>query len=177
MYEANAGITTLLSGTVGAATAAALAGIPAIAFSGSTGSQVSYTSSLAANAYAAVYADLSAYLSDSLLEGASAFPSEPVLPEDVWLNVNFSPSTSESCSSPEDFEFILTRIYPAVPLITPPDVVTCDNGGRLPTESSVLDASGCFATVSVGNAKYKNDEDATNQQYVLDRLQSILSCF
>lgn len=40
---ANLGATVQVSGTVGAATEAAKEGIPAIAFSGSTGSQTGYT--------------------------------------------------------------------------------------------------------------------------------------
>lgn len=171
----NAGQTTLNSGTVGATTEAALEGIPAIAFSGSSGSQISFTSSLSSNAYSTVYASLATTITNALLTGAEQFPSQPILPNLIWLNVNFSPSTSSKCASASQFNFIFTRINTASSGAGA-DVVTCSNGGRLPTENSVLGMSGCFATISAGNATNKGDVDAGTQQFALTRLTSILSC-
>lgn len=47
---------------------------------------------------------------------------------------------------------------------------------RLPTESEVMRAAGCYASVSVGNASTKLDAAAEDQAFVLGRLESILSC-
>lgn len=69
----------LLSGTVGAATYAAYnAGIPAIAFSGATGSQTAWNASSTFPAYSQVYADLSLNLTDVLVASGT-----PYLPNDV----------------------------------------------------------------------------------------------
>lgn len=56
------------------------------------------------------------------------------------------------------------------------DVTTCDNGGRLPTETAVVDTAGCYASISVGNATTKLTADAAEQKVVLNKLSSILSC-
>jgi hypothetical protein len=80
------------------------------------------------------------------------------------------------CSSVSDFKFVLSRIHVAVPLLAPKDVTTCDNGGRLPTETSVINTPGCYAAISVGLASNKLDAGAAEQAFVLDKLQSILSC-
>lgn len=65
---------------------------------------------------------------------------------------------------------------------TPPpqqDVVTCNNNGRLPTESSVVSktsGSTCYASISVGIATTKGDASAAQQAVVLGKLGGILSC-
>ena len=61
-------------------------------------------------------------------------------------------------------------------VLTPKDVVTCGNGGRLPIESSVVGKSGCYVSVSVGKASSKDDASATEQQAVLNRLRDVLAC-
>jgi hypothetical protein len=63
-----------------------------------------------------------------------------------------------------------------VPILTGKDVVTCGNGGRLPTESAVVGKSGCFVSVSVGKASSKGDASAAEQGVVLGRLKGVLSC-
>jgi len=172
----NSGNTTLISGTVGATTAAALAGIPAVAFSGASGTQISYTTpSSPDTAYASIYAALSAKFTNALLEGSKKFFFQPILPKDIWINVNFSPTTPTSCSKAEDFKFIMTRINAATK-DTGFDVLTCNNRGRLPTENSLLDSDGCLVTVSVGEAKTKGDVNAFTQEYARLRIEHILSC-
>ncbi|KAJ6476288.1 sure-like protein [Mycena sanguinolenta] len=166
----NLGLAVLFSGTVGAASEAALEGIPSAAFSGTTGDQVSYTtlttSPTAADSEAAVlYSALTVNFLDVLLAS-----SAPILPSGISLNVNY-PSTT-SCTSVSDFKFVLTRIF-ADPFVT--DVDTCGTT-HLPTESSVISMSGCFATVSVFDASTKLDADAANQAIVLAKLASILTC-
>ncbi|MCJ1458130.1 hypothetical protein MMC28_008501 [Mycoblastus sanguinarius] len=165
---ANLGTTVLISGTVGAATEATKEGIPGIAFSGTTGSQTGYTSPL--SLYETVYADLSTNVTNTLIASG-----KPYLPENMWLNVNFPAVSSSSCSSLSDFRFVLSRINTATSE-TANDVVTCDNGGRLPTETSVVDTDGCYASVSVGVATTKADANATEQAVVLGKLAGILSC-
>ncbi|KAJ7041160.1 sure-like protein [Mycena alexandri] len=166
----NLGSTVLISGTVGAASEAALEGIPSAAFSAATASQVSYTtltsSPTSADSKATViYSSLSVQLLNVLLAS-----STPILPAGISLNVNY-PSTS-SCTSASAFKFVLTRIN-SDPGAT--DVETCGTT-HLPTESSVIAKSGCFATVSVFNASTKGDVNAATQGIVLAKLTSILTC-
>ncbi|KIW04279.1 5'/3'-nucleotidase SurE, variant [Verruconis gallopava] len=161
---ANAGATVLISGTVGAATEASKLGVPAIAFSGSTGSQVAWNT--ATQTYQQVYADLSTNVTDTLIKSG-----KPYLPDNIWLNVNFPKVDSSTCSSTSEFKFVLSRIYPGLG----GDVETC-GGTSLPSESSVIGASGCYASISVANADTKSDVDSSTQKVVLDKLSSILSC-
>ncbi|KAF7320958.1 hypothetical protein HMN09_00182600 [Mycena chlorophos] len=167
----NLGPTVLISGTVGAATEAALEGIPAIAFSGDTGSQISFTTlsntssplTLASN----LYAELSLKVVDTIL----ASPG-PILPRGIALNVNY-PST-QNCSKVEDSKFVLTRINP--PAAGTVDVKTCGET-QLPTESDAIATAGaCINTISVFNASTKADVDAATQKFVLEKLERILSC-
>ncbi|KAK2611598.1 hypothetical protein N8I77_004931 [Diaporthe amygdali] len=164
---ANLGSTTLISGTVGAATEAALEGIPAIAFSGTSGSQVSYTT--ATQTYQTVYAQLSTNVTTTLIDSG-----KPYLPSGIWLNVNYPTVSSSTCSSASRFKFVLSRINSASSS-TAADVSTCGST-RLPTESSVVGTSGCYASISVGVASNKQDATAAAQAVVLGKLQSMLSC-
>jgi len=166
----NLGSTVLVSGTVGAASEAALEGIPSIAFSGATGDQVSYTtlttSPTSVDAKAAlIYSQLSVTLVNALL----ASPP-PILPAGISLNVNY-PSTS-SCTSAAAFKFVLTRINSNSGAT---DVQTCGTT-HLPTESSVVGKAGCFASVSVFDASTKGDVTAATQGIVLAKLASLLTC-
>ncbi|MCJ1387947.1 hypothetical protein MMC18_000790 [Xylographa bjoerkii] len=165
---ANLGSTVLVSGTVGAATQAVKEGIPGIAFSGTTGTQTAYTTSV--QTYMTVYADLSTNVMQTLVASG-----KPYLPADVWLNVNFPAVGSSTCTSPGNFKFVLSRIYSAINIITPPDVETCGST-RLPTETAVVGTAGCYASISVGEANAKDDASAAQQAVVLKKLQSILSC-
>lgn len=144
-------------------------GIPAIAFSGSTGSQTAWNA--AVENYMKVYADLSTTVIQALSNSGT-----PYLPDNIWLNVNFPDVSSSDCTSPSDFKFVLSRIHTAVPFISGDDVETCNNDQRLPTESKVVGTDGCYASVSVGKADNKRDASASNQKIVLDKLNSILSC-
>lgn len=157
-----------MSGTVGAATEAAKEGIPAIAFSGATGSQTAYTAPV--QTYMTVYAALSTNVTQSLVASG-----KPYLPSNIWLNVNFpAASSGGTCSSPADFKFVLSRIFSATGA-TPRDVSTC-GGTRLPSESVVVGTEGCFVSVSVGDATTKGDAAAAEQAVVLGKLGGILSC-
>ena len=157
----------MISGTVGAATEAAKEGIPAIAFSGTTGSQISYTA--AQQTYILVYSDLSVNVTQTL-----ASTTKPYLPSNIWLNVNYPAVSSNSCSSPSQFKFVLSRINSASSS-TAADVNTCGST-RLPTETSVVGTSGCYTSISVGVATTKGDASAAQQAVVLGKLKSILSC-
>ncbi|KAF7345084.1 Survival protein sure-like phosphatase/nucleotidase [Mycena venus] len=167
----NLGSTVLISGTVGAASEAALEGIPSVAFSGATGGQVSYTTLITSptstdSTAALIYSALSVRLLNVLLAS-----SAPILPSGISLNVNY-PSTSTSCADASAFKFVLTRINSNSGAT---DVQTCGTT-HLPTESSVISKAGCFATVSVFDAQTKGDVNATTQAIVLAKLTSILSC-
>jgi hypothetical protein len=145
-------------------------GILAIAFSGASGSPTAWNARTPA--YSTVYAQLATQFTSALLTSGP----KPYLASNIYLNVNFPASSSSSCSSAANFKFVLSRINSAVPILTPKDVVTCGNGGRLPTESSVVGKSGCYVSVSVGKASTKGDASASEQQVVLNRLKSVLTC-
>lgn len=166
---ANLGLTTQVSGTVGAATEAVKEGVPGIAFSGTTGSQTAWNTPV--QTYEQVYADLSTTVTQALVNSG-----KPYLPSNIWLNVNYPVVNSNACSSTSDFKFVLSRINTAIPIITPADVTTCNNGGRLPTETDVVDTAGCYASISVGVATTKLDASKSQQQIVLNKLSSVLSC-
>lgn len=159
------------SGTVGAACEAAREGIPSVAFSASTASQISFTTlesdPNSTNTLAALaYAQLSVKFVQALTSAEG-----PFLPPNISINVNY-PSIS-LCANPEpsDFSFILSRILEDD---TATDVEQCGTT-HLPAESSVV-TQGCFASVSVFNASNKADVCADTQAFVLNRISGILSC-
>lgn len=162
----NTGVAVLLSGTVGAAVEAMNLGIPAVAFSGTTGDQTAWNA--ATPAYSTVYSELATTITTTLLNSGA-----PYLPDGVWLNVNFPASTGTSCATADDFEFVLSRIWTAL-LFDADDVTTCGSD-RLPTETTVVGTTGCFVSISVGDSS-KLDADATAQASVLAKLSSILTC-
>ncbi|KAF8875088.1 survival protein sure-like phosphatase/nucleotidase [Gymnopilus junonius] len=165
----NLALDVFFSGTIGAAAEAVLEGIPSVAFSGSSGSQVSYTTLTSdptadSTIAAGIYTELIIKFISSLLNSPS-----PILPLGVSLNVNFA--SISSCPSTSSYKFVLTRIFPTLLSI---DVDTCGSS-KLPTESSAI-TQGCIATVSVFYAKTKLDADSTAQAAVLSKLSSILEC-
>lgn len=167
---ANTGVATFISGTVGAAVAATNLGISALAFSGASGDQVGWNT--ATELYQTLYSELSLKITNAIVAGGA-----PYLPDGTWLNVNFPEAgDGTSCTSVDDFEFVLSRIYSAVVLVSSADVVTCSNGGRLPTETTVVNTNGCYVSLSLGKASNKRDASAAQQEVVLDRLGSLLTC-
>lgn len=153
---------------MGAATEAVSLGVPGLAFSGVTGTQTAWNAT--PDTYVGVYADLATNVTQTLLASGT-----PYLPSGVYLNVNFGAVTDTSCTNAADFEFVLSRIVAAIPLLTAPDVETCGST-RLPHERDVVKTTGCYAGISVGNATTKLDASAANQEVVLGKLTSILSC-
>ncbi|KAI4212351.1 MAG: hypothetical protein LQ351_004921 [Letrouitia transgressa] len=164
---ANLGSTVLISGTVGAATEAAKEGVPSIAFSGTSGSQTAWTAPV--DTYVSIYGALSTNVTQTLANSA-----KPYLPADTWLNVNFPAVSSSNCNSPSKFKFVLSRINSAGS-DTPADVRTCSSD-RLPTESTVVRKTGCYASISVGVASSKEDASTATQSIALAKLGKILSC-
>ncbi|KAF5361400.1 hypothetical protein D9758_006251 [Tetrapyrgos nigripes] len=168
----NLGSTVMISGTVGAATEAALEGIPSVAFSGDGGDLdlVSYTTLISnprstSSIAAGIYAALTTKFTNALLAS-----SRPILPSGISINVNFG--SISGCSSAGDFSFILTRIQPNTRAT---DVQTCGTT-HLPGEQAVIGMDGCFATVSVMDARTKSDVDASTQAAVVNRLGGLLEC-
>ncbi|OBZ74910.1 Acid phosphatase [Grifola frondosa] len=159
------------SGTVGAACEAALEGIPSTAFSGDTASQVSYTTlDSSPNSQSSLAARLYSTLTVTFVQTLLASSARPVLPPGVTLNVNY-PSTS-GCSAAADYSWVFTRLTPNSSAV---DVETCGSD-HLPDETSVVDRSGCFASVTVINATTKTDVDAATQGAVLARLTGLVTC-
>jgi 5'/3'-nucleotidase SurE len=157
------------SGTVGGAVFAAHdRKVPAIAFSAASDARRSFAAG-PPSAEGLVYAALATKLTTALLAGGP-----PYLPPDVWLNVNF-PKAEGACADPAAFKFVLSRINPRIPLITPDDVQQC--GSRaLPHEQEVFDRGGCLIPVSPGSALDKTTADPEDQAVVYQRLKSILTC-
>ncbi|KIM89950.1 hypothetical protein PILCRDRAFT_95026 [Piloderma croceum F 1598] len=167
----NVGTTTLISGTVGAACEAALEGIPSAAFSGDSTAQVSYTTldsdpTSKASLAASIYASLTVKFVQALLGNSTS----SILPKGISLNVNY-PAT-DNCADATDFHFVLSRIESNTGAT---DVQTCGSH-NLPSETSVIDTSGCYSSVSVFNASTKSDVDAATQAVVLNKLSGILTC-
>ncbi|KAF2668020.1 acid phosphatase precursor [Microthyrium microscopicum] len=159
----NAGGTVLISGTVGAASEAAKEGVPAIAFSGATGSQVGWQTTT--ETYQKVYADLSSNVTNTLIKAG-----KPYLPDGIWLNVNYPSVSDKTCSSASSFVFVLSRINSG----SGNDVKTCGST-TLPSESQVIKA-GCYASISVAYAANKTDASIDSQKFVVDKLGSYLGC-
>jgi len=166
------------SGTVGAACEAALEGIPSTAFSGASTSQVSYTTlqsspSSSATLAALLYAQLTESFTTALISPSA----RPILPSGITINVNFPSTSLSGCSNVNNYKFIFTRL---VKNSTATDVVTCNNGGHLTDETTVINQSGtnsqCFVTVSVIDASAKKDVSASIQGTVVNRLGSFLTC-
>ncbi|KAG7447199.1 sure-like protein [Guyanagaster necrorhizus] len=165
----NLGSVILGSGTVGAACEAALEGIPSVAFSADTASQVSYTTlesepDSTDTLAALTYAQLTVKFVQALTSAEGT-----ILPTGISVNVNY-PSTSQ-CPEPSDFSFILSRINEDT---SATDVEQCGTT-NLPAEANVV-TQGCFVSVSVFNASTKADVDADTQAFVLNRISGILSC-
>ena len=158
----------------GAACEAAKEGIPAVAFSAVSNDQVSYTTltskpNSSATKAALTYSTLTTALTKALTSPAS----RPILPPNVILNVNY-PSTSR-CTNPSQFKFVLTRLTSSS---SAKDVQTgCSKSQQLPVESTVLNSSGCYVSVTVMDATTKKDVDATTQAFVLNRLGNFLTCY
>lgn len=153
----------------GAAAEAVLEGIPSVAFSGATASQVSFTTltsnpNSTSTRAALTYTTLTLNFVNALLDNP-----RPILPPGISVNVNY-PSTA-NCPSPDNFSFVLTRLVVDNNAI---DVETCGTN-HLPDERSTI-ISGCFATVSVFNATTERDVGAQAQAAVLAKLGSILTC-
>lgn len=155
------------SGTVGAACyAAKTAGIPAIAFSGATEDRIPWNTSPVPEV-SLVYAELATKLTDKIIASGA-----PYLPKNVFLNVNF-PELGGDCTSVDDFQFVLSRINPG--FFSSPDVEWCGDD-RLPTETDVINAAGCFASISIGDAEDKTTADAERQAVVLEKLKDFVVC-
>ncbi|KAL7823701.1 sure-like protein [Trichoderma gracile] len=154
------------SGTVNAATFAALAGIPSIAFSAASLGRVPFDID-PTPLRSILYSQLATQLTNKILSSGT-----PYLPPDVFLNVNF-PKVEGSCTDLSSFKWVLSRINPGI--ISPPDVDHC-GGNRLPTELSVITHGGCFISVSVGNAQDKTTAPNSKQAVVLKKLRDMLTC-
>ncbi|KAL2272064.1 hypothetical protein VTJ83DRAFT_1435 [Remersonia thermophila] len=155
------------SGTVGAAVFAAKEhNIPAIAFSGLTGGTQAWNTSTP-SAASKVYADLATTLTNAVIASG-----KPYLPEGVFLNVNF-PEVGGQCAEASDFKFVLSRIN--VGLFSAPDVQHCGST-RLPFDTAVALAKGCYVSVSVGDANDKTTAPREKQAVVRDKLSNLLTC-
>ncbi|CCM04142.1 uncharacterized protein FIBRA_06304 [Fibroporia radiculosa] len=166
----NLGTVVLISGTVGAACEAAKEGIPATAFSGGTGSQVSYTTlesdpTASSSESSWVYAELTTHYTNTILE--FDLPILPLLPEGVIVSVNYP--DINSCPSASDYKWVFSRNLASS---EGTDLWTCGSS-TLPAESDVVAADGCYSSVSVLNATTKTDVDALTQAEVYARLLTL----
>ncbi|KAK7676966.1 hypothetical protein QCA50_020084 [Cerrena zonata] len=166
----NTALAVFFSGTVGAASEGAKEGVPSIAFSGSNQGAVSYTTldsdpTSTGTLASRFYADVTTHFM-SILSTSSA---NPKLPSGVVLNVNY-PTRQTGCQTTSDVKWVLARMFPPILAL---DVVTCNNGGRLPLDDTVVKKAGCFASVVALDMNTKLDASSTNQQSVLDSLSGL----
>ncbi|RBR18576.1 uncharacterized protein FIESC28_06031 [Fusarium coffeatum] len=155
------------SGTVGAACYAAKEeGIPAIAFSGASGGNTAFDAKPVPQR-SLVYAELATTLVKKVVDSG-----KPYLPKDVYLNVNF-PKVEGKCTDASKFQWVLTRINTG--LLSDRDTEWCGED-RLPTETEIALKSGCYVSVSVGDAADKTTADAARQKVVLGKLKDMLVC-
>jgi 5'-nucleotidase len=161
---ANTGSTIQVSGTVGAAQAGARAGYPSVAFSGTSGSQRSYTA-LKAGDYSFIYADASVRFANALVAAGA-----PYLPSGTFLNVNYPTAGSGTrCTTGAAVQFVLAKVSSA-------SVSVCGKTSP-PTDTAVVGSTkGCYASVSVLNASTKGDATAAQYSTVASKLAGILSC-
>ncbi|KAF8890685.1 sure-like protein [Infundibulicybe gibba] len=168
----NLGIGTVsISGTVGAACEAALEGIPSTAFSSKSGPQISFTTLDNTTALTTTISRTYAALTLKYVNTFLALPGR-LLPPGITVNVNFSPITADSCTSPRDFTFIFTRLNAST---IDRDVFHCGTD-HLPDESTLINGPGCFASITALNATSKLDVDAKIQASVLNRVRPIVRC-
>ncbi|KAI0077995.1 sure-like protein [Panus rudis PR-1116 ss-1] len=148
------------SGTVGAACEAVLEGIPAIAVSGglTRGLTFGYTT----------LDDPDLQLTTNLVKALVAGRIRPLLRPNISINVNYGNVLDTDCLNVSNWKWVATRLIPA-PTITdlqPPCLLL-----HMPAEATVQATAGCWATVSVIDARTKLDEsNATEVTAVLDRL-------
>ncbi|KAH9922171.1 sure-like protein [Fomitopsis serialis] len=172
----NLNIITQFSGTIGAASTAAKLSVPAAAFSGTSGSQVSYTTlssdpNATAILAARLYASLTTHFLQTLLSAAADLQPTSILPNDTIVNVNYP--AIDDCPDVSDYKWVFARNL-WNPLAT--DVETCGSK-HLPDEVSVVDKDGCYASVSVLSASTKTDVGSDVQAEVLAKLQGLpFSC-
>ncbi|KAJ1326154.1 5'/3'-nucleotidase [Microdochium nivale] len=163
----NAWLGDLFSGTVGAAVYAAKdARIPALAFSGKSDGVLAWNTS-PIPLRSTFYAQIADKLTNAVIASGV-----PYLPENVFLNINL-PAVEGSCTSLASVKYVLTRIN--IGLFSPRDANHCGST-RLPSEFDVINRSGCYVTISVGDAKDKSTASAAQQQVVIDKIGSLLSC-
>ena len=92
----------------------------------------------------------------------------------MFLNVNFGAVTDTKCASASEFKFIATRVTTG--LLSARDTEMCGST-RLPWEADVSQlTSGCYVSVSVGDAADKTTADAARQKVAFGKLEGILSC-
>lgn len=155
------------SGTVGSSVfASKQRKVPAIAFSGVSSGTLAWNTSPVPQR-SLVYARLASKIVDAVIKGGA-----PYLPEDVFLNVNF-PKVEGQCTDASKFKFVLSRIN--LGWFSAPDVQTCGST-RLPIDMSVVNTSGCYVSISVGDANDKTTAPAEKQAVVLAKLKSLLTC-
>lgn len=112
-----------------------------------------------------------------------------LLPSHTLLSVNF-PALSADPGCFDSVEWILTRAFKARAGWSGEDVKVCNNGGRLPTEDSVLNVGipsaeslvqrRCLATVTVLDARTKTDAGKDVQNTMMDTLTEgglVFGCF
>jgi len=160
----NIGVSTLFSGTVGAANEAVSKGIPALAFS-APGDQRSFQT-LKDGDVSYTYANVAVKLLDALLLSGT-----PYLPSGIGLNINFNNGTA---CTPESYTFHLSRIYFNLNPFGH-DLQHCGTN-HLPTESSIMSGGSCRVSISGFQKNTKLDIGVADQEVVRDKLANILSC-
>jgi hypothetical protein len=117
---------------------------------------------------ARIYNELTVTFLCTLLDGHPH--TGQILPAGTSVNVNY-PST-DNCPTAASISWIFTRLRPATSGTI--DVKTCRKD-QLPDEATVI-RSGCYATISVFNAATIKDVNAKTQEFVLKKVEKLLTC-
>lgn len=165
----NSGIAVPFSGTVGAATHASILGIPSIVFSGQTNRRHAWKAM--PPLHSRLYSALATNLTNTLIASGP-----PYLPPLTILNVNFAAADPGLCDQESNFQFVMTRLYPAFPGLSGKDISVCGGDQRLVTEEKVLKTQGCWISVSLGRAVTKRDAPMEEQKIVYEKLKNLFVC-
>ena len=119
------------------------------------------------DAPSSVAARIYSNLTTTFVNALVASHASPLLPSGVVVNVNYP--AIDNCPAAEDFKWVFAGVF------TDPfgkDVETC---GRttLPSESTVVETSGCYVSVAVLSASTKLGVGSALQGEVLDRLSAL----
>ncbi|UNI17092.1 5'-nucleotidase [Purpureocillium takamizusanense] len=153
-----------------AAWAARWGGVPAIAFGSPQDKRSFAWNATHTLPYTDIYPKLAAKLVKAVI-----YSGKPYLPEGVFLNVNFPPTTG-GCDDPEKFKFVLTR-RPVYHDLMGPRIDHCGRD-RLPRDYIALRRENrCYVSVTATDSWYmETHRYASVHRTLIDKLAGFWHC-